>query len=83
MSVMEIRIDENLKNDAEAVAQSLGLSLTQAMDLFLREMVKKQALPFQREDNSSDGACNRKDLRNIISQVENGCPLVYHNIIEV
>ncbi|MFN9529485.1 MAG: type II toxin-antitoxin system RelB/DinJ family antitoxin [Pseudomonadaceae bacterium] len=41
------RIEEDLKESATAVLHSCGLSVSDAMRLFLRQVVELQGLPFQ------------------------------------
>ena len=41
------RIDEDLKDRATAVLNACGLSLSDAMRLFLRQVVTTQGLPFE------------------------------------
>ncbi|WP_122625813.1 type II toxin-antitoxin system RelB/DinJ family antitoxin, partial [Pseudomonas viridiflava] len=41
------RIDEDLKVRATAVLNACGLSLSDAMRLFLRQVVTTQGLPFE------------------------------------
>lgn len=41
------RIDEDLKDRATTVLNACGLSLSEAMRLFLRQVVSTQGLPFE------------------------------------
>ena len=41
-----LRIDDNLKQDCDAIFKDLGLSLSGAVTLFLRQVVKQRAIPF-------------------------------------
>ena len=42
-----IKIDPVLKKDAQELFDNLGLSLSAAVNLFLRQAVREQALPFR------------------------------------
>ena len=42
-----IRIDENLKKESQELFASLGLDMTTAINIFLRQSVKEQAIPFR------------------------------------
>lgn len=44
---MNLRIDKNLKKDAEALFDSLGINMTTAINIFLRQSVRDQGIPFQ------------------------------------
>lgn len=47
ISRISVNIDENVKKDAQAVLNELGLDMTTAVDTFLRAVVREQRIPFQ------------------------------------
>ena len=49
MATINIRIDEELKNNSENILGELGLSMTTAMTIFLKAVVNKRAIPFSIE----------------------------------
>ena len=42
-----LRVDEDLKRQADALFSELGLNLTTAFNIFLRQSVREQRIPFQ------------------------------------
>lgn len=42
-----LRVDEDLKKQADALFSDLGLNLSTAFNIFLRQSVREQQLPFQ------------------------------------
>lgn len=44
---LNIRIDEELKGDAEAIFHELGLSMSSAINIFLRHCVRYGGIPFE------------------------------------
>ena len=42
-----LRVDEDLKKKAETLFSELGLNLTTAFNIFLRQSVREQQIPFQ------------------------------------
>lgn len=42
-----IKIDPELKREAQALFNELGLNLSTAINLFLRQSVREQAIPFR------------------------------------
>ena len=46
-SLIQIRVDENVKNIATEIFNSLGLSISEAVRLFLKRSVIEQGLPFR------------------------------------
>ena len=47
MPNVQIRVDENLRTRAQAVAQGMGLDLSTAVRMFLTQMVRENGLPFR------------------------------------
>lgn len=44
--VTTMRIDDDVKKDSEMVLSDLGLTMTAAVTLFLRQVIKQRAIPF-------------------------------------
>ncbi|MCL2046957.1 MAG: type II toxin-antitoxin system RelB/DinJ family antitoxin [Oscillospiraceae bacterium] len=44
---INIRTDSELKAQAQAVLEDLGLDLSTAINIFLRQVVRKEAIPFE------------------------------------
>lgn len=70
-----MRIDDDLKRESEAVFQDIGLNLTNAVTLFLRQVVKQRGIPFALMSNpppiqNTYILNNRKDLLERGEQVE-------------
>lgn len=42
-----IKIDQALKRESQALFESFGLSLSTAVNMFLRQAVREQAIPFR------------------------------------
>lgn len=42
-----IKIDRELKQESQALFESFGLSLSTAVNMFLRQSVREQAIPFR------------------------------------
>ena len=45
-AAVSVRIDEELKNEAQKVLDEMGLPMSLAVELFLRQIVEKRRLPF-------------------------------------
>ena len=65
VSRLNIRIDRELKEQAKEVYKDMGMDLTTAVTVFLKQSVREQRLPFQP---------SREPVENIIAryEVENG-----------
>lgn len=44
---MSIRIDSDLKKQAEAMFADMGLNMTTAMNIFVRQVVRQGKIPFE------------------------------------
>ncbi len=44
---MSIRLDKDLKKQAEAMLSDMGLNMTTAMNMFLRQVVRQGRIPFE------------------------------------
>lgn len=49
-----LRLDEDLKNEAQKVFEGIGLPMSLAVELFLRQVVAKGKLPFALGDDDQD-----------------------------
>ena len=47
MANLNIRIDDNLKHEAELLFDDLGVSLSAAMTIFLKQAIRHNGFPFQ------------------------------------
>ena len=47
MGNINIRVDNNLKKEASELFNDLGLNLSTAINIFLTQCVKEQAIPFE------------------------------------
>ena len=55
---LTIRIDSGIKNEAEKLFDDLGMSISTAFNIFLRQAIRMQAIPF----SISRGITNRVTL---------------------
>lgn len=46
-ATFSVRMDENLKNDFEALCNSFGMSMTTAINVFARAVVREKRIPFE------------------------------------
>ncbi|WP_446424622.1 type II toxin-antitoxin system RelB/DinJ family antitoxin [Mailhella sp.] len=72
MATLQIRIDDDLRGEASAVAQGMGIDLSAAIRIFLTQMVKENGLPFRPTNDPFYSAANMAALRRSMAQFENG-----------
>lgn len=51
MANVNIRIEENLKNEFEKVCESMGMTRDEAFEIFARAVVEEGKIPFDEEGN--------------------------------
>lgn len=83
-STLQIRVDSDLRRDADALFANAGLDLTSAVRLFLRQTVIRRRLPFEVLSESPDpfwSETNQRVLRESIESFERG-EAKRHELIE-
>jgi len=70
---LTIRIDEDLKKDAETLFNRIGLNMSSAINVFFRQAVGAQAIPFELKayDDYYTGE-NLSSLKRSMAQSERG-----------
>jgi len=83
MAQVNIRIDDDLKVRADNIFEELGLNMTTAFTMFIRQTIRQGGIPFEittRKDPFYN-AENMKVLRKSIQEAEEG-KLTAHELIE-
>lgn len=74
MAQINIRVDDNLKEDAEKLFNALGLNFSSAVSIFFSQAVREGGLPFavttKTENDPFYSAENMARLRKSIDQME-------------
>lgn len=71
MAVINIRVNDEVKKEAETIFKSLGLNMSVAMNLFLKKCINENGIPFDlkipnRETNKIlNGDIERKSYKNV------------------
>lgn len=76
-----IRMDENLKKQAERLFDEMGLNMTTAFTIFTKAVVREQKIPFEISADPFYSETNQEHLRESIAQLNAGKGKV-HNLIE-
>ena len=70
MAVINIRVNDEVKKEAETIFKSLGLNMSVAMNLFLKKCINEKGIPFDlkipnKETNKIlNGDIERKSYKN-------------------
>lgn len=79
---INIRMDEELKKQFDKFCNDIGMSMTTAICVFAKKVVKEQKIPFEITADPFYSTANIKRLEKAIRDVENG-KVASHNLIEV
>ena len=67
MATINIRVDDGLKKQSELVFDELGLSITAAMTIFLKAVVRTNSIPFSLEIPNNETLKAFKEVDDISS----------------
>lgn len=77
-----IRMDENLKKQAEILFEDMGLNMTTAFTMFTKAVVRQNKIPFEISADPFYSLENQRHLQKAISDLEAGKGQI-HELIEV
>ena len=84
MAQVNIRMDHNIKEKADFLFDELGLNMTTAVNIFVRQAVRQGRIPFDITINTDPfySASNMKVLQQSMADADAG-KLTEHELIEV
>ena len=82
MANIQVKVDDSLRDDAQFVANQIGLDVATAVRMFLVQMVKVNGLPFQPVVDPFYGVTNQRYLERAAEDMKNGIKIVHHDMIE-
>ena len=47
LASLNVKIDRSLKTEADSIANAMGITLSTAINIFVRQMVSERAIPFR------------------------------------
>jgi len=84
MAQINLRVDDDLKYKAEITLDSIGLSMSTAINLFLKTVVRENKIPFELVADPFYSDANIKELERRVANVQSGrSTLKEHDLIEV
>ena len=72
MANLQVKIDDSLRDNAQAIAASMGLDLASAVRVFLTQMVRENGFPFQPKADPFYSPQNQAALAESITQLNAG-----------
>ena len=71
MTQISIRVDEEIKRNAELVCKDIGMSLSIEINIYLKKLVKERRISFEVSADPFYSVENLKRLEKSIKQLEN------------
>ena len=82
-TMVNFRMDAELKKNMEETCKDLGLSMTTAFTIFAKKMTREKRIPFEVSVDPFYAESNMSYLKKIVEDIESGkAVLVEHDIIE-
>ena len=73
MANMTIRVDDDIKKDAETLFEKLGMSISGAINIFFRQAIREQAIPFtisaKTAEQKYDEYFNEHNMKHILHSI--------------
>ena len=82
-TMVNFRMDENLKKSMEQTCREMGMSMTTAFTIFATKVSREKRIPFEITADPFYSESNMGHLSKVISDIETGkARLVEHEIID-
>ncbi len=80
-TTISLRVDKDIKDKADSLFNELGLSLSAAINIFLRQSVRRQKIPFEIENEPFKNTPNTKTTEVIKSgKTANSSDKIHHKL---
>ncbi len=84
MAQINVRIDDDIKSNAEKTLDDIGLSMSSAITIFLKTVVRENRIPFELSADPFYSEANIKELEKRVNDLHTGkSSLKEHELIEV
>lgn len=83
-TMVNFRMDEDLKKSMEKVCSDMGLSMTTAFTIFAKKVSREKRIPFEVSADPFYSESNMKHLEQVIADINEGrARFVEHDLTEV
>ena len=84
MAQISLRIDDEVKREAEQVLNEIGLSMSAAINIFLKKVSREKRIPFELSIDPFYSENNIQYLKEIMQEIKNGISqFSQHELIEI
>lgn len=84
MAQISLRIDDNVKRSAEETLNTIGLSMSSAINIFLKTVAREKRIPFELTADPFYSDSNMRHLEKIVQDIKSEkAHFSEHELIEV
>jgi len=84
MAQISLRVDDELKRNAERTLDDIGLSMSTAINIFLKAVVRENRIPFELSADPFYSRENMAELERRVADIRSGKSILKeHELIEV
>ncbi len=84
MAQISLRVDDDVKYDAERILDDIGISMSTAINVFLKAVIRENRIPFELAADSFYSKENMAELERRVVDLRSGkSTLKEHKLIEV
>ena len=82
MAQISLRIDDDVKSSAERTLEDIGLSMSAAINIFLRTVARENRIPFELSADPFYSRDNMERLERAVADANAGVNMAEHELIE-
>lgn len=83
MAQISLRVDDDVKHNAEKTLNDIGLSMSAAINIFLKTVAREKRIPFELSADPFYSASNIRYLENVMRDIKEGkARCTEHDLIE-
>lgn len=84
MAQISLRVDDDVKRNAERTLDDIGLSMSAAINIFLKTVVRENRIPFELSADPFYSKDNMDELEKRVADISSGkSKLKEHELVEV
>ena len=84
MTQISLRVDDDVKHNAEKTLNDIGLSMSAAINIFLKTVAREKRIPFELSADPFYSASNIRYLENVMRDIKEGkARFTEHDLIEM
>ena len=79
---LSIRVNKELKKNAEVLFNELGMNMSTAINIFMRQAVRQGGIPFNIQLDPFYNEANQAHLRRVAKDMDEGRNVAEHDLLD-